>query len=255
MNRENLDLNLPCLDKVALEFLARGFVVVRKVLSQGLVSEIRDDLMVLLEGAPEQFSGREINYASDGRVNSLHNLDGFRWSRTLLEHRKVRQFASHLLSDEVEEFGSELFAKPSGSGIPVPDHQDDHYWCISDGQAMTMWFALSRSDENSGAVHYYPGSHLLGPIDHAPSGVPGSSQMIPNWQSQYQESRELALLDPGDCVIHHARTVHGSGPNHSGHHRLGLTVRFKSATSSVDTIRKAKYLSELKTQLEARGQE
>jgi len=255
MTGSDFHINFVEKDQQELEFRAKGFVIARNVLSERVVVAIRDDLMALLEDAPERFAGRDINYAIDGQVNSLHNLDTFGWSRLLLGHREVRQFASQLLSSEVEEFGSELFAKPSGTGIPVPDHQDDHYWCISDGQALTMWFALSRSDEVSGAVYYYPGSHRLGPIDHVPSGVPGSSQMIPNWQSRFEDDQELAPLDPGDCVIHHARTVHGSGPNHSDHHRLGLTVRFKSANSSVDSIRKAKYLAELKTQLEARGQE
>ena len=255
MSRSHLDPKFLVGNKAKHDFRSRGFVIIRGVLSQNLVLEIQDDLKALLGRASEEFSGRAINFTIDGQVNSLHDLGGFKWSQFFLEHPRVRKVASQLLDDEVEPFGSELFAKPSGSGIPVPDHQDDHYWCISDGQALTMWFALSRSDEESGAICYYPGSHLLGPIDHVPSGVPGSSQMISNWQSQYQENREVASLDPGDCVIHHARTVHGSGPNHSGNHRLGLTVRFKSARSLVDPTRKAKYLAELKTQLEARGQE
>lgn len=237
------------------DFRINGFVAVRGALSQVLTDKVREDLMLLLEEAPERFSGREINKTSDGQVNSLHNLDSFRWSRFLLEHSAARDFASVLLADEAEPFGSELFAKPSGTGVAVPDHQDDYYWCISDGNALTMWFALARSDENSGAVYYFPGSHRIGLRDHQPSGVPGSSQRIADWSGVGREKRVLVALEPGDCVVHHARTIHGSGLNTSGYHRLGLTVRFKGAHSSIDIDRRERYLDELKIQLEARGQE
>lgn len=237
------------------EFRIKGFVAVRGVLDLGTVGEIRRDLMQLLETAPELFSGREINRTVDGLVNSLHNLSSFSWSRFLLDHDLVRKFAAALLNDEPDDFGSELFAKPSGTGVPVPEHQDDFYWCIDDGNALTMWFALARSDDQSGAVFYYPGSHRLGLRQHQPSGVPGSSQRIVDWSGIDRTQKELVVLEPGDCVIHHARTVHGSGPNSAGYHRLGLTVRFKGARSPIDSDRREKYLADLKVQLEARGQE
>lgn len=232
-----------------------GFVVIRHALDSNLAGRIRNDVERLLEDAPELFSGREINRTRDGLVNSLHNLNSFEWSGFLLDHPLVRAFASVLLGDEAEPFGSELFAKPSGTGVPVPDHQDDYYWCISDGNALTMWFALARSDVTSGAVYYFPGSHRVGLRSHSPSGVPGSSQRIADWSGIDQKKHELVVLEPGDCVIHHARTVHGSGTNRSGHHRLGLTVRFKGARSYIDVGRREQYLAELKSQLEARGQE
>jgi len=255
MTSDQVSVNLVSDRSVIDQFRRDGFAAVRGVLDRASVDLVRADLMRLLEEAPEIFKGREINVTSDGLVNSLHNLGGFRWSRYLLDHPTIRDFVGQLLGDEPEDFGSELFAKPSGTGVPVPDHQDDYYWCISDGNALTMWFALARSDEVSGAVYYFRGSHRLGLRDHSPSGVPGSSQRISDWSGVDLNSRELVVLEPGDCVVHHARTIHGSGPNNSGHHRLGLTVRFKSRTSSIDGARKEKYLAELTTQLESRGQE
>lgn len=255
MTHAQIPINLISDQSLVEEFRLNGFVAVRGVLDGPSVDLVRSDLMRLLEEAPEVFKGREINVTSDGLVNSLHNLGGFQWSRYLLDHASVHDFVRQLLGDEPEDFGSELFAKPSGTGVPVPDHQDDYYWCISDGNALTMWFALARSDEVSGAVYYYPGSHHVGLRDHSPSGVPGSSQRISDWSGIDLNSRELVVLEPGDCVVHHARTVHGSGLNTSGHHRLGLTIRFKSRASSIDSARKEKYLSELRKQLASRGQE
>jgi len=236
-------------------FQENGYLVVRQVLDQPTVEEIKRDIHRLLQDAPQNFRGREINTTSDGQVNSIHDLSQFMWSRRLLENPLVRRAASTLLNDEAEDFGSELFAKPSGTGVPVPDHQDDYYWCISDSNALTFWFAIARSDQESGAVYYYPGSHRCGLKRHVPSGVPGSSQRIAEWSGIDQSVREIPILEPGDCVIHHALTVHGSGPNTSGNHRLGLTVRFKGATSTIDRNRKDRYLTELKLQLESRGQE
>lgn len=248
-------VSLPLDDSVRREFESKGFARVRRALDSETVNTISDDLMKLLGQAPNRFRGREINLTSDGLVNSLHNLDSFTWSNALLANTAVRTFASYLLNDDVEPFGSELFAKPSGTGVLVPDHQDDYYWCVSDGNALTIWFALATSDQRSGAVYYFPGSHRIGLRSHSPSGVPGSSQRIADWSGIDREQQELVVLEPGDCVIHHARTVHGSGANESGHHRLGLTVRFKGASSSIDIERQKRYLAELNAQLEARRQE
>ena len=248
------DVNFPCSEELVNEFRSRGFVLVREAMTGRVVDQIRSDLERFLEGAARQMAGREINLTSDGQINSIHNLEKFEWSRLLLEHKSLRTFAAHLLGSEVEDFGAELFAKPSGTGIPVPDHQDDFYWCISNGQALTMWFALSPSDEASGAVHYFPGSHLAGLKEHAPSGVPGSSQKISDWAGISHLKPEVVVLNPGDCVVHHARTVHGSGTNESGHPRIGLTIRFKSMQSLVDEERQERYLSDLKRQIEARMQ-
>ena len=249
-----IDFNFPCSNELVEDFRSRGFVKVQGAIANRLVEQIRSDLEGFLEGAAHRMTGREINLTSDGQINSVHNLEKFEWSQLLLEHKSLRTFAAHLLGSEVEDFGAELFAKPSGTGIPVPDHQDDYYWCISDGQALTMWFALSPSDEKSGAVYYFPGSHLGGLKEHAPSGVPGSSQRIKDWAGTSHLEPEVVVLEPGDCVVHHARTVHGSGANESGRPRIGLTIRFKSVQSSVDADRQAKYLSDLKLQLEARTQ-
>ena len=39
---------------------------------------------------------------------------------------------------------SEYFAKPKGSGLPVPNHQDNFYWNVVGGNALTVWIALSK---------------------------------------------------------------------------------------------------------------
>ena len=75
---------------------------------------------------------------------------------------------------------SELFAKPAQKGLPSPIHQDNFYWCVKGGNALTVWIALDDVTSANGGIQYYNESQKLGVVKHEPSYAKGSSQKVSN---------------------------------------------------------------------------
>ena len=60
---------------------------------------------------------------------------------------------------------------------------------------------------------------------------------------------ETPQLEPGDCLVHHCLTVHGSNKNKSNYSRKGFTFQFKDFNSKLDLKPKKKYEQSLYQQL------
>lgn len=96
-----------------------------------------------------------------------------------------------------------------------------------------MWICVDPANEDSGALAYVRGSHRWG-REFAPNmffahvGIPGSSGESLEELEQNPERYDLIRFDvePGDIVVHHFRTVHGSGGNRSAHPRRALSLRY-----------------------------
>ena len=158
-----------------------------------------------------------------------------------------------LLNENSKFVDSELFAKPALGGLPSPDHQDNYYWAVKDGNALTLWIALDKVSKKNGPVHYYNCSHNYGLLEHKPSFMKGSSQRIKNEKFIKKLKKETPTLNPGDALIHNCLTVHGSGKNLTNKPRRGWTLQYKSKNSRYDKRQMKKYLKELNMQLKSRS--
>ena len=200
----------------------------------------------------KRFKKRYVNFTKDNTINSLHGLDNFQCVKEIKNNKKIKELVKILLGNNFSEFGSELFAKPAKYGLPVPIHQDNKYWCLNNGNALTMWIALNKSTKKNGGVFYFKGSHKLGIFEHEPSFAPGSSQKIKYEDGLVRYKKQLPELNIGDCIIHHCYVAHGSNDNKSNLPRTGLTLRFKGEKTAVRNDVKKSYEQELKLQLQTR---
>ncbi|MEZ6069846.1 MAG: phytanoyl-CoA dioxygenase family protein [Pirellulales bacterium] len=120
----------------------------------------------------------------------------------------------------------QLFCKPPRHGGVVAWHQDYSYWTRTVPLAhLTCWIGLDDADEQSGCVQYIPGSHRwnLLPI----TGLAGDMHAIREVLSdeQWEAFRPVKVeLRRGECVFHHALTIHGSEANRSDHPRRAVVV-------------------------------
>jgi ectoine hydroxylase-related dioxygenase (phytanoyl-CoA dioxygenase family) len=135
-------------------------------------------------------------------------------------------------------------------------HQDNFYWCLDNANGLTVWIALDKCDESNGGLSYYKGSHKLGTLDHKDSFAPGSSQTIRDYDLLYKmdKDRVLVHLEPGDCLIHHSNTIHGSAANTSERARRGVTMQFKGKHAGYDAKMKAHYEARLAEQIRMRAE-
>lgn len=237
------------------EYQSKGFTVLRGFFSAEEIAELNSEISNYIENEAPKLSGRNINYV-DGQINSIHALhhDDNYFTRLAAKER-VRVAAAAFLASEAELRGAELFAKPAKVGLPSPIHQDNYYWCVDGANALTMWVALDHCDESNGGLTYYEGSHKVGIVDHTDSFAPGSSQKIDEERLK-SEFGDLAVtipaVQPGDVLVHHSLTFHGSSANTSGRSRRGFTMQFKDAHAGYDQNMKAHYESRLAMQVKAR---
>ena len=229
-----------------------GFVVVKNILTIDETNRLKKSLFDTIEQTKKSFKKRFVNFTKNNAINSLHGLDNFKCVKEIKNNKNIKELTKILLGNGFGEFGSELFAKPAKHGLPVPIHQDNKYWCLNNGNALTMWIALDKSTTKNGGIFYFKGSHKLGVFEHEPSFAPGSSQKIKYEDGLDHYKKILPQLNVGDCIIHHCHVAHGSNANKSNLPRTGLTLRFKAKNTEIKNDLKKSYEKDLKLQLKIR---
>ena len=242
------------LQKELEQYKENGFCIISQLLTKKEVKELLEEINTFIVNKSKNLKGREINKVNDS-INSIHCLaKEENYFTNLAKTEKIMSLASVLLEDQAELRGAELFAKPAKVGLPSPMHQDNFYWCIAGANGLTIWVALDYCDESNGGLTYYKASHKLGLLEHKDSLAPGSSQMIAD--SKLLENlaghKICPSLQPGDCLVHHSLTIHGSSANHSERSRRGFTMQFKAQSATYDRKMLEHYESRLIAQIEAR---
>lgn len=140
----------------------------------------------------------------------------------LLESRVL-----HLYEDSV-------LVKEPNTREPTVFHQDLPYFSVDGESVCTTWVPLDRVTRATGAMGYVRGSHL-DRTEWRPNlfvsrdPVPGSTGTdVPDLHLDPGDADIVWVeAEPGDVVVHHARTLHGAGPNTSaGTSRRAVSVRY-----------------------------
>jgi ectoine hydroxylase-related dioxygenase (phytanoyl-CoA dioxygenase family) len=234
-----------------------GWVVVPNFFSKKEIKKTHNEIMTFLKKNFEKYKGRDINFVGEekkiSKINSFHRLHDCGFIKKLVKKAKVKKIAQTFLSTKSLELrASELFAKPKNTGLKVPIHQDNFYWNVVGGNALTIWIALSPSSKKNGGVFYYNNSHKNGVLPHKSSFAKGSSQTIKNLNYLKKFKKNYPKLNIGDALIHSCLVVHGSHKNKSQTPRKGLTFQFKPKESKYNYTLIRKYEKKLKHQISLR---
>jgi ectoine hydroxylase-related dioxygenase (phytanoyl-CoA dioxygenase family) len=147
-------------------------------------------------------------------------------------HPRLTEIAGCLLAAPCVAFGCTYFIKQPRGGPAVLWHQDGHPWRtrLGIGEAVTLWLALDRSDQDRGGLMVIPGSHTLAaqPLRPRPDQSDVFGYEIDPALVDAARAQEVTLL-PGDVSAHHPNIIHGSGPNRSAYLRRGLAIRYRPA--------------------------
>jgi len=199
------------------EYDRDGFVVVRSFLGDAEVSELRCRALPLAERMTSQdhSAGKYKNV-----MKSLHHYDSYLDAQ--LKSGKHVQFLEQLLGGEVEGLSVAWFGRPEGDPQGIGPHIDALGRDGDSKGGVTIWFALDPVNIKNGCLRYLPGSHRQEYANVMP---------IPNID---QESTDViaAELEPGDAVVHSARTVHWSGANLSDQPRDAVSFFYSSPCQS-----------------------
>ncbi len=231
-----------------------GFVHVDSCLSSEELDVVRIQVERYRKHIVPLLSPAEVFYEGDSQPNNLKQLQRMeqhdQWFLNFALESRWLKLAEQLLQQKVVLSGVEWFNKPKLSGKPTPPHQDGFYFCLDPDEAVTFWFAIDASDKENGCLNYARKSHLGDIRAHDCSQVLGFSQTILDFKERDQVNVHAAIMEPGDMVAHHSRTIHWAGANSSNRTRQGLALVFFSDRAQRDEKAFTRYQKSFERQLD-----
>lgn len=225
----------PISDEERAAYERDGAAIVRDVIAPDWIEYMRAAVTRLLAN-PDPSSQ---NYADDGdpRFFSLT----FPWLfddafKAWAIHGPLKDIAQQIMNDarSITFFYDQVFVKEPGATKATPWHQDLPFLPVAGDQQVRLWVPFDTVTADGGAIHYLKGSHRWNVIYH-PVGfkdIPiitdtyrnSPYEDMPDFDAEYDRHDWLvAEANPGDVLLHHPRTVHGSLGNRTSDYRRAVT--------------------------------
>lgn len=142
--------------------------------------------------------------------------------------------AALLQPDQLTFFGDQIFVKEPGTRERTAFHQDATYFEIEGEQCCVLWIPVDPATLETGTMLYMRGSHLDGKLYQpnvfiAQTPLPGAQgEPLPDIEGHMQDYDIVHFeAEPGDVIVHHYRTIHGAGGNHSRYQvRRAASLRY-----------------------------
>lgn len=173
----------------------------------------------------DEFEAHEGGTLKGGVRNKTHLF--LTWVHEIATHPKILDAVEDLIGPNILLYHAQWFVKEPNTPNFVSFHQDSAYWSLSQAQGLSAWVALEPATVENGCMQVIPDTHNAA-LAHAERIAP--ENML--WRGQtvaepLDTSKAVAMpLKAGEMSIHHARIVHGSGPNSSNTRRIGYSLRY-----------------------------
>jgi non-heme Fe2+,alpha-ketoglutarate-dependent halogenase len=195
-----------------------GFHFPVRVLSAAEARSYRDRLE-----AAERAAGGPL--AGDRR-HKVHLL--YTWANELARHPAILDAVEDVIGPDILCWSTTFFTKEAHSSSFVSWHQDATYWGLSTDDVITAWVAFADAPVESGAMKFWPGSHLRNQLEHRDTF--DQNNLLTRGQEIAVDVPDGAGVDvtlkAGEMSLHHVLLVHGSGPNTTDDRRIGFAIRY-----------------------------
>lgn len=143
-------------------------------------------------------------------------------------------------------FYDQAFSKEPGAMKPTPWHQDLPYWPVKGEEITSVWIALDEVTQESGAVEFVIGSHKFDTLYRpVPFGAPNAInrdyenspfEPLPDIENMRDTFSIVSFdMEPGDCLVFHARIIHGApGNSRADRRRRSLALRYTGDDARYD---------------------
>lgn len=190
----------------------------------------------LMTSGIEEVCSRDSPFGNSG---AKFRSDAFTW----LTVDKIRDFVlegptAHVAqqvfgSRKVNFFYDQIFVKRQLTPDRTPWHHDFTFWPLAGSQIASVWASVDAVTPESSGLEFIAGSHLW-PQRFKAVGTGGvvlstePLQDLPDFERHRDRHRVLSWdLEPGDALLFHALTVHGSrGNTSSNSQRRAITTRW-----------------------------
>ena len=240
-------------EKIKNDFFNNGWAKYDSCLNFDEVEKINYEIEKFIKEKSKELKTGEIHLTDKGDINTIHVMSQeSKFFSDLLNSTNFKNLSEYILEEDVEPQWAQLFNKPKMSGLSAPFHQDNFYWNVLGNKTVTIWLALDYVNENNGGLSYFSKSHKMGLLKHEPTYAKGTSQKVPDNIVDKLPSNTLIIptLKPGDVLLHHGLTIHGSLPNKSEKNRRGMSFWYKSVSAKYDEFALENYRKSLKDQHE-----
>lgn len=134
-----------------------------------------------------------------------------------------------LLGDNLQLQHSKLTTKPPVQGRGAcPWHQDFGFFPHTNTDLVAVGVLLDDATEDNGCLSVIPGSHKLGPLNHAKNGY-FSGQCVEQDTLDTAAAPVAMPCRAGGITIHHCLTLHSSPENISGNSRRMAVYQYRAA--------------------------
>lgn len=152
----------------------------------------------------------------------------FTWASEIAHDPAILDAVESILGPDILLWGSSFFIKEPKTTAFVSWHQDATYWGLDGSDVVTAWVALADAPVESGAMRFWPGSHLKSQIDHKDTFA--DDNLLSRGQEiavDVPEDEGIDVpLEAGEMSLHHVLLVHGSKPNRTDDRRIGFALRY-----------------------------
>ena len=227
------------LKKIKADYELNGVTVIRDVIDKKWIhimqtaidSILKNPGLASIEYTPQNNNGRYYGDFFIWRRNSTFKSFAF--------DSNLPELAAKLLdSCKINFFYDQLLVKEPNTEEKTPWHHDLPYWPLSGEKIISFWVGFDEVSHDTGTVKYIKGSHKWNKF-YAPASFGKNSgynnlykkmglDEIPDIDSNIENYEILSWnLNPGDMIVHHPLTLHGSSGNKSSKtRRRGLALRY-----------------------------
>jgi len=227
-----------------LQFWQNGYVVVRGMFRRDEMAVVKrkiteiDAMNRRVEHVKaEQARGEHPSFETIFVWNDVESDDIF---AKIGRSYKILDRLSFYYDDDVYDYHNKVVLKYPGI-VGFRPHQDYAYWKLYGcrfPEAHAVFIAIDPATRDNGCLRLVPRSHLLGTLPHGTwSGRGSDNGVLPDeltglWDAGY--SFDPIEAEPGDAILFHGNTIHGSDDNLSGQPRIAMIATMNTRRNSPD---------------------
>jgi ectoine hydroxylase-related dioxygenase (phytanoyl-CoA dioxygenase family) len=154
-----------------------------------------------------------------------------------LYRANAQAIATQLLGPETEYMGEHAIFKPPRIGAETPWHQDEAYWNPAlEYESLSVWLPLQEATLQNGCMQFIPSTHILEVQPH--HNIAHDPRIHGLEVDEVDATKVVACPIPaGGATIHHCRTLHYAGPNHSDMPRRAYILLFRLPPKKREIVR------------------
>ena len=222
------------------QFNQHGFLVARQLASNTLCEEMIDVIgdslnppLAPLEFETDvQYPGSPADRLSPGGDTPRRLLHAYtrdkvfrKWSTSEAVTARVRQLLNAEKVELSQNHHNCIMTKHPGYSSATMWHQDIRYWLFDQPELISVWLALGDENESNGGMKLIPGSHS----DELDRGYFDAAYFLRTDLEENQQrihSANNAVLNKGDVLFFHCRTLHAAGQNDSGQVKMSVVFTY-----------------------------